>query len=43
MPEKIRELLDLVEEVIDNGDWPTDNSDAVLQLVNDIRDGELYV
>lgn len=42
MPEKIQQLLDLVEEVIDNGDWPTENAEGVLQLINDIRDGELY-
>ena len=42
MPEKIQDLLNIVEEVIDNGDWPTDNGDYVLELINDIRDGEVY-
>jgi len=42
MPEKVRDLLNRVEEVIDNGDWPTEDADEVMQLVNDIRDGEVY-
>lgn len=40
MPEKLEELLNAVEEVIDNGDWPLDNADYILELVNEIRDGQ---
>lgn len=43
MPEKIEELLERVEEVIDNGDWPTGDEDHIMNLIHDIRYGENLV
>ncbi len=37
MPEKLKILLDKVEEVISNGDWPTEEAEDIEALCHELR------
>lgn len=39
----IQKLCNLAEEVCDNSDWPTDDTDDLYVLVAEIRDGLAYL
>lgn len=39
----IYSLLNQVQEVIDNGDWPIENEQAVESLMLEVREGIAYL
>ena len=39
----ILRLCDKTDEVIGNGDWPTDEDSNVMELITEIRDGLAYL